>query len=124
MKINVSVLALAIGSVNFIGCKDSNANTGDVAVDFLIDLHNDKFAKEGGYANDEQRNKYSPLAKDLTECTTKVSAAFDKMAKDPKLKEMITHDEGKKAFDVTIQLPPAARPQYAQGLCNSLKRFK
>jgi hypothetical protein len=124
MKINVSVLALAIGSVNFIGCKDSGANTGDVAVDFLIDLHNDKFAKEGGYANDEQRKKYSPLAKDLTECTTKVSAACDKMAKDPKLKEMITHDEGKKVFVAMIQLPTASRPQIAQGLCNRLKSFK
>ena len=123
MRIYVSILAFTIGTGSLIGCKDSGANTGDVAVDLLIDSFNQKFAKDG-YANDEQRKKYSPLAKDLTECTTKVSAAYDKMAKDLKLKEMITDGDGKKAFDVTIQLPPVARTQISQGLCNRFKSFK
>ena len=66
------------------GCKDSGANTGDVGVDFIIDVSNEKFADK---PTEEQKKKYSVLAG--KDCTTKMSASIEKLITDESMKKQL-----------------------------------
>ena len=75
MKIIRSFLVLLSA---FIGCQEQAANTGDVAMDFIIDtlngLINDK------WVDDKQKQKYMPLARLSSDsCKETLSRAFEKL---------------------------------------------
>ncbi len=74
------------------GCKDSGSNTGDVAVDFLIDVGNELIGDK--WANEEQKKKYTPLANlSSEECHTQMGQAAVKILNDPKLQETLPADK-------------------------------
>ena len=100
------------------GCKDSGANTGDVGVDYIIDVFNKQITEK---PTDEQRKKYSGLTGN--DCVTKMTTSIEKLVKDESMKKQLP-SEGQTLFEgVRLQAPESRKVtigELAKAYCTSI----
>jgi hypothetical protein len=95
------------------------ADTGDVALDFLLDMMNGQHTSEHG------TKKYRPLAENKTECKAKVSAAFEKLINGPELQAMVKTLDGKKTLKTILQADTQMkRDRNADNYCGFLTMLR
>ena len=89
MKIILSILVLLS---TLLGCQEQTANTGDVAMDFIIDTSNGLI--HDTWTDDEQRQKYSSLAKLSSDsCKDTMTRAFEKLMNNKEALKLLSAEE-------------------------------
>ena len=85
-------ILVAVVSFFVLGCRNDESSSGDVAIDFIIDMSNGKIGDK--WLNDEQKNKYMNLANlESFQCYQTMIRAFSQLLVDDRAKSLLTSDE-------------------------------
>ena len=115
MKIILSILVLLL---TLLGCQEQSAHTGDVAMDFIIDTSNGLI--HDTWADDEQKRKYSPLARLSSDsCRETMSRAFEKLMDNREALKLLSTDE-QAAMEKVRRSSPSERDAMKRILGNRL----
>ena len=98
----------------------SLAHTGDVGLDYVIDLLNANYQET---LSTDQRSKFAPLARDSAECQASISNAIGIITEETHFQDMVKTDFGRTVI-TSWKADPILAGTYPTSLCDEIRKIK